>query len=165
MGPGGDRGHHSGVASARSPSLPAVSGEIAVCVLRLLLLPIVLTGALLVPHLADRSGAFVFVLVTGAIYASALLALHARRGTRGYRAEPFVDLLRLGVRVGEVELCVSDDGSGIDPARRGDAVARGQLGLATLTERVAAAGGRLDVYGGGTTAVATLPAAARHASG
>jgi two-component system NarL family sensor kinase len=85
---------------ARSLSLPIASGAIAVGLLRLLILPIVLAGALLVPHSPDRSGPFAFVLAGGAIYAAALLAVHVsrlRRGgaARGYRAEPFIDLLLL----------------------------------------------------------------------
>ena len=80
--------------------MPVASGEIAVCVLRLLLLPIVLIGALLVSHSADRSGPFAFVLVGGAIYGGVVLAVHVSRvkrtgTTRGFRAEPFIDLLLL----------------------------------------------------------------------
>jgi two-component system NarL family sensor kinase len=80
--------------------VPIASGEVAVGLLRMLLLPIVLTGALLVPHSADRSGPFAFVLAGGATYGAVLLAVHASRlrrggGTRGYRAEPFIDLLLL----------------------------------------------------------------------
>jgi two-component system, NarL family, sensor kinase len=80
--------------------MPVGSGEIAVCILRLLLLPIVLTGALLVPHSVDRSGSFAFVLAGGVVYGAVVLAMHVRRlrgagRTRGYRVEPFIDLLLL----------------------------------------------------------------------
>src|SRR4051794_37899675 len=86
--------------TARTVSMPVVSGEIAVCVLRLLLLPIVLVGALLVPHSVQRSGPFAFVLAGGAIYGAVVLAVHVSRlrdfgTTHGYRAEPFIDLLLL----------------------------------------------------------------------
>ena len=68
--------------------------------------------------------------------------------------------LRLDASLGETALRVSDDGSGIDPALRVDAVAGGRLGLATITERLETVGGRLDVRaepGHGTTVIAILP--------
>jgi two-component system NarL family sensor kinase len=61
---------------------------------------------------------------------------------------------------GQIELRVSDDGVGMAPAARGEAVARGHIGLATTTERVEALGGRFEVRsspGHGTTAVTTVP--------
>ncbi len=62
------------------------------------------------------------------------------------------------------ELRVSDDGSGMSPARRAEAVVTGRLGLATITERVHGVGGRLVIDSSpdrGTTVLTTLPAARR----
>ena len=59
-------------------------------------------------------------------------------------------------RNGAVELTVSDDGNGFDPADAG-----GGFGLLGMRERVALAGGRLEISsqpGGGTTLKAQLPA-------
>jgi two-component system, NarL family, sensor kinase len=69
--------------------------------------------------------------------------------------------LVLETGAGQIELRVSDDGVGMEPAIRTGAVGQGQLGLATIAERVQALGGRLDVRSAprhGTTAIATLPA-------
>lgn len=71
---------------------------------------------------------------------------------------------RVVVRVtsapGELRLQVVDDGRGLDRERVADAVARGHIGLASCRERVAAAGGSLDLRaspGGGTTVRVALP--------
>jgi two-component system NarL family sensor kinase len=58
-------------------------------------------------------------------------------------------------------LSCRDDGRGFDPARRGEALRDGHLGLAACTERVEALGGRLEVDtapGRGTVVRAWLPA-------
>jgi signal transduction histidine kinase len=68
---------------------------------------------------------------------------------------------RVEVRVsaepdGAAQLAVTDDGRGFDPAARRDG-----FGLEGMTERVALAGGELDVSsrpGGGTTLIVRLPA-------
>jgi two-component system NarL family sensor kinase len=65
--------------------------------------------------------------------------------------------LRLGDEV--VELEVADDGRGIAPGRRDEALAEGHIGLASVSERVRAAGGdfELETSGSGTRALARLP--------
>ncbi|QEC48792.1 hypothetical protein FSW04_15225 [Baekduia soli] len=63
-------------------------------------------------------------------------------------------------REGNVALRVADDGRGMDPQTRADAVAQGRIGLASLTERVQALGGRLEigpVSGSGTVVTAIVP--------
>jgi signal transduction histidine kinase len=63
--------------------------------------------------------------------------------------------VRLDYRPGAVRLCVSDDGAGFDPARE-----RG-LGLGGMRNRVAAAGGTLEVRsspGSGATLTVQVPA-------
>jgi two-component system, NarL family, sensor kinase len=71
---------------------------------------------------------------------------------------------RVSVRLSRVddgvELEVADDGSGIPPGGRERALADGHIGLASVTQRLGAAGGGLqiaDAPGGGTVAVARLP--------
>jgi signal transduction histidine kinase len=71
---------------------------------------------------------------------------------------------RVSVRLsrvdGGVELEVADDGSGIPPGRREQALADGHIGLASVTQRLGAAGGALEITdapGGGTVALARLP--------
>jgi two-component system, NarL family, sensor kinase len=62
-----------------------------------------------------------------------------------------------------VVLTCRDDGRGIAPQRREEALATGHLGLAACTERVEALGGTLAVVippGGGTEVRAAIPAAA-----
>jgi signal transduction histidine kinase len=73
---------------------------------------------------------------------------------------------RVSVRLsrvdGGVELEVADDGSGIPPGRREQALADGHIGLASVTQRLGAAGGALEIThapGGGTVALARLPSA------
>jgi two-component system NarL family sensor kinase len=58
-----------------------------------------------------------------------------------------------------LELEISDDGSGIDPGRRDEALAQGHIGLASVHERVRAADGdfELDGSAGGTRALTRLP--------
>jgi two-component system NarL family sensor kinase len=59
-----------------------------------------------------------------------------------------------------VELAVRDDGCGFDPSRRAASLLDGHIGLASTEQRVAAAGGTLEVTsvpGEGTTVRATLP--------
>lgn len=63
-----------------------------------------------------------------------------------------------------IVLDASDDGVGFDRDRVDDAVARGHLGLATIRERAARAGGSvtlLDAAGGGARVRLTLPADVR----
>ncbi|HEX5925129.1 MAG TPA: ATP-binding protein [Baekduia sp.] len=79
--------------------LPLASGEAAVALLRVLLIPIIFVGERQVAHPTDRSGAFGYLLVAGAVYALVLLAAMAVRHRRGRlaataenRGEPFVDL-------------------------------------------------------------------------
>lgn len=69
-----------------------------------------------------------------------------------------VTLRRDGDRV---ELEVADDGRGIAPGRREQALAEGHVGLAAATQRVRAAGGSLKVSGSdaGTVARVALPIA------
>ena len=69
--------------------------------------------------------------------------------------------VRLSRADGRIELEVVDDGSGIPPGRREQALADGHIGLASVTQRVGAAGGDLEISdapGGGTVAIARLPA-------
>jgi signal transduction histidine kinase len=64
-------------------------------------------------------------------------------------------VLTLTTRDGEIDLSISDDGAGFDPAGRTSG-----FGLSGLRERLALVHGTLDVVtrpGGGTTLVATLP--------
>lgn len=78
---------------------PVISGAVALALLRVLLLPILLVGELLVPHPTDLSGPFGLILAAGAVYALALLIVHSgqmRRRIPGLpsasMAEPFIDL-------------------------------------------------------------------------
>ncbi|HSI80567.1 MAG TPA: ATP-binding protein [Solirubrobacterales bacterium] len=62
----------------------------------------------------------------------------------------------------DVVLEVADDGSGIDPDRPEEAVSEGHIGLASVVQRLGSEGGRLELTerpGGGTRAIARLPAA------
>jgi two-component system, NarL family, sensor kinase len=62
-----------------------------------------------------------------------------------------------------VALTCRDDGRGLPPGRREQALAAGHLGLAACTERVEAIGGTLELVtspGGGTEVRAVIPAAA-----
>jgi two-component system, NarL family, sensor kinase len=114
---------------------------------------------------ADRAGIAVTVRVdraaTGAhdelLYAAAQeLVVNAARHASARNIE-----LELDAGDGQIELRVGDDGVGMDPEVRAAAIGRGQLGLATINERVQALGGRLDVRsapGQGTSVIATLPA-------
>ena len=58
-----------------------------------------------------------------------------------------------------VEIEVADDGKGMAPGRRESALAQGHIGLASVTQRVASAGGTFTVESSprGTTARARLP--------
>jgi two-component system NarL family sensor kinase len=62
---------------------------------------------------------------------------------------------------GVVLLEVADDGRGLDPDAVAAAPMNGHIGLASLTQRVEAVGGTLDLRGtpdgGGTTVLARLP--------
>ncbi len=63
---------------------------------------------------------------------------------------------------GSVVLSVTDDGCGIEPGRRDEALDEGHVGLASIAQRLDAIGGGLEIatpQGGGTRAVATIPAA------
>jgi len=60
----------------------------------------------------------------------------------------------------ELELCVSDDGCGIEPGRPEAALAEGHIGLASVAHRVEVNGGSFELERssqGGTLARATLP--------
>jgi PAS domain S-box-containing protein len=67
----------------------------------------------------------------------------------------------VGRENGDVLLRVADDGGGIDAADVAAAPLQGHIGLASLTQRVEAVGGSLDLSGApdgrGTTVVARLP--------
>lgn len=74
---------------------------------------------------------------------------------------------RVAVRVvaesGLLVLTVADDGVGLAPGRREQAIRELHYGLMTTTERIEALGGRLDLAGApgqGTTATARIPRAA-----
>lgn len=58
-----------------------------------------------------------------------------------------------------LELEIADDGSGIPDGRRDEALAEGHIGLASVNERVAAAGGRfeLETSSAGTRTLTQLP--------
>lgn len=64
------------------------------------------------------------------------------------------------VRKGDaVELEIADDGSGLEPGRREDALSQGHIGLASVTERVQQAGGTFELESSpaGTVGRARLP--------
>jgi two-component system NarL family sensor kinase len=68
---------------------------------------------------------------------------------------------RVGVRSGDgsIEVIVVDDGAGMEPERRRDALAEGHIGLASVAQRVEANGGELRIEatpGSGTEVRATL---------
>jgi two-component system, NarL family, sensor kinase len=68
--------------------------------------------------------------------------------------------LQLSTDAEQIVLVVADDGAGLGPERRGEALAEGHIGLATSSERAAAAGGSLTVDsapGSGTTITVRLP--------
>ncbi len=68
--------------------------------------------------------------------------------------------LRLTSGDGAIVLVVADDGRGFAPERRAQALGEGHIGIATSAERVAAAGGTLDLVsapGAGTTITVRLP--------
>lgn len=68
--------------------------------------------------------------------------------------------LRLAPRGDGLELVVSDDGRGMPPERPREALATGHIGLASVAQRVEAAGGELDIDsepGRGTTVRVELP--------
>jgi signal transduction histidine kinase len=59
-----------------------------------------------------------------------------------------------------IDIQVVDDGKGIPPGRRGDALRDGHVGLALTGQRVSALGGELDVFsepGRGTTVRVSIP--------
>jgi len=63
---------------------------------------------------------------------------------------------------GEITLVVADDGRGIEPGRREQALDEGHVGLASIVQRVEAMGGTLELEsppGGGTRAVVRIPGA------
>jgi two-component system NarL family sensor kinase len=73
----------------------------------------------------------------------------------------------VGLEDGQLVLTVADDGRGMRPRRRADALRAGHIGLASSAERVDLVGGRLDIDsapGKGTTVTARLPAAAPDAA-
>jgi two-component system, NarL family, sensor kinase len=60
----------------------------------------------------------------------------------------------------EIVLSVSDDGGGIEPGRRDEALDEGHVGLASIVQRLEATGGSLEIDstpGAGTRAVAHIP--------
>lgn len=62
---------------------------------------------------------------------------------------------------GQVLLAVTDDGGGIRRGRRDEALGEGHIGLASIERRLEAMGGSFEMAsppGGGTRAVATIPA-------
>ncbi|MGI9020317.1 MAG: sensor histidine kinase [Solirubrobacterales bacterium] len=62
---------------------------------------------------------------------------------------------------GQVALTVTDDGGGIQPGRRDEALGEGHIGLASIERRLEAMGGSFETTsppGGGTRAVAMIPA-------
>jgi len=67
--------------------------------------------------------------------------------------------LELSDRGSELELVIADDGRGIPSGRQAEALAEGHIGLASVNERVRAAGGafELSTSATGTRAVARLP--------
>ncbi|HEY8466667.1 MAG TPA: ATP-binding protein [Solirubrobacterales bacterium] len=68
--------------------------------------------------------------------------------------------LRLAPRGDGLELVVSDDGRGMPPERPREALAAGHIGLASVAQRVEAAGGELHIdseLGRGTTVRVELP--------
>ncbi len=73
----------------------------------------------------------------------------------GQARRAIVEVIEQG---GEIQVRVTDDGSGFDPNRPG-----GGFGLLGMRERVGLSGGRIDVRSGptGTTVTATLPARRR----
>jgi two-component system, NarL family, sensor kinase len=84
--------------------------------------------------------------------------LTANAATHAGATEIRVSLRRVNA---ELLLEVADDGRGLDRERVRAAVSRGHVGLASCSERVEAAGGRLELEerpGGGTLARAWLPA-------
>jgi two-component system NarL family sensor kinase len=73
---------------------------------------------------------------------------HARTASVGVHAQD-----------GAVELSVADDGEGMAPARRREALAEGHIGLASVAQRIEANGGELQLQAGagsGTKVLATL---------
>ena len=60
---------------------------------------------------------------------------------------------------GGIEITIADDGAGMEPARRRDALTEGHIGLASVTQRVEANGGELRIQatpGSGTQVWARL---------
>jgi two-component system NarL family sensor kinase len=76
---------------------------------------------------------------------------------RHSRADQVFVVLRLSDET--LELQVTDDGCGIEPGRRDEALAEGHIGLASVNERVAAAGGdfELESSDAGTRVLTRLP--------
>ncbi|HEV7492922.1 PAS domain S-box protein [Baekduia sp.] len=76
-------------------------------------------------------------------------------------AQAHIVRVRVAGENGDVLLEVADDGRGIDAADVAAAPLHGHIGLASLTQRVEAVGGSLDLGsapgGGGTTVVVRLP--------
>lgn len=75
-------------------------------------------------------------------------------------AEADVVRVTVGRQDGSVLLEVADDGRGLDPDAIAAAPMNGHIGLASMTQRVEAVGGSLDLGptgGGGTTVLARLP--------
>jgi two-component system, NarL family, sensor kinase len=76
------------------------------------------------------------------------------------------DASRVSVRLvrdgDELELTVADDGRGFPPERRAAALAEGHIGLASVSQRLRAAGGSLELSSSpaGTVATARLPVGA-----
>lgn len=72
--------------------------------------------------------------------------------------------VELTARGGRLQLRVSDDGRGLDPAAVASAAERGHLGLPNLTRRAAALGGTLEIGpapGGGTCVALAVPLTAK----
>jgi len=134
--------------------------------------PVVLEGAGLGPALepicsaAERQGGFEIELTVDPeaggdhdqlvfSIARELITLAARHsGAEHVRVEVRSD-------PGEIVVEVADDGGGIPPGRREAALAEGHVGLASVVQRLEAAGGRLEVEtaeGEGARLVAHIPA-------
>jgi two-component system, NarL family, sensor kinase len=85
------------------------------------------------------------------------LLTNAARHARAHTVALTVDATPEGLVV-----CCLDDGRGMAPGRRSEALGQGHLGLAAVNERVVAVGGRLDLRtapGQGTQVRAVLPVA------
>jgi two-component system, NarL family, sensor kinase len=113
---------------------------------------------------AGRQGGFevILELEPAAVgYGDELLLSVARELLTNAARHSGADAVSVALRLRDetLELQVVDDGCGIRPGRRDEALAEGHIGLASVNERVAAAGGafEVDTSDAGTTVLATLP--------